>query len=74
MIQSIVIEDTKQVEEQTYPCILKGLSGAIVLFEAYGHGTVIAKGGMFVIGHPSTHWVMENFKRFNGSVTLSNTE
>ena len=74
MIQSIVNEVNKEAEEQTYPCIMKGPSRIIVLFESSGCGTVIVRGLEYRIGHYSTEWLMTYFKRFNGSVTLSNIE
>ena len=74
MIQSIVNE-VNEAEEHQYPCIMKNAcTGVLVLFESPCCGTFISNCGTYVIGHPSTHWAMENFKRFNGSVTLSNIE
>ena len=58
-----------------YPFLGITEAGTIVLFEKKRHGVVIQPGGTTdrSAGDYSASWIMEKFKPFTGSITLTQT-
>ena len=70
-----VIEKKKELE---YPCLMEGdTSGAIVLFQRIGVGTVVGnrkRDPDWEIGNFSACWAMDGFTPFTGKIILSNED
>jgi len=59
----------------SFPSLMIGTSGVIVLMIKHGVGVVVCRNGsMFMTGSYSDHWVMSEFKDYTGSVTITNEE
>ena len=57
----------------TYPCLMIGKRGAVVLFSDVTTGMVIYKGNSSnCIGEYINYWPANNFIPYNGSVCLEN--
>ena len=68
-----IIELAPKKPAITYPCLMRGTrNGSVVLFTAHGEGTCVHAEGANVLGEYSPDWDMDNFKLFNGTITLSN--
>jgi len=63
-----VKKDTEKPIE--YPCLMISEYGTIVLFRERSCG--VALSSHFQIGYNSDTWIDEDFKPFNGEITLSN--
>ena len=65
-------------KKNIYPCLKITPEQTIVMFFAYRAGTVVYSGVKdktdydYPVGLYSESWVMENFKDFDGTVTLTN--
>ncbi len=59
---------------KTFPKLMVSkMSNAVVFFYDDFKGIVVSDArNEYGIGHHSTDWIMDNFKDFNGSITLSN--
>ncbi len=64
-----VKEDTIKTIE--YPCLMIDKDGIIVLFRERSCGVVLSS-DLLEIGYNSNKWINEEFKPFNGEITLSN--
>lgn len=74
MIKSEVKADENVVETPEYPKLMVSrATGAILLFNEEECGMVINAGSskVYTTGHYSESWDMSCFKRFEGSVTLT---
>lgn len=79
-MKSIMTVAPKQ--EQTYPCLMEGSNGVVVLFTAPRVGTLVGIGtgsgytqsdlGVHRIATNGSGWGMSYFKPFIGTITLSN--
>jgi len=70
-----VVEMQKDVHNDIkYPCLMISSVGRIVMFNSYKCGVQIntVSSGNLEIGDYLNCWAIEDFKPFNGSVTLSN--
>lgn len=58
----------------SFPKLMEGECGSVVLFEKEQCGTMIVKGdnNRYEIGTHRTDWVMSWFIDFTGTITLSN--
>ena len=64
---------TDKADDVTYPCLMVGELGGVVLFTSFEVGTLITKSsGTDVLGEHSEDWNMANFTHYTGTVTLSN--
>ena len=72
-MKSVVVE-TRVKRELNYPCLMKSMSGIIVLFIDKHTGIVVSNEGDDDnnIGDYRTNWVESSFVLFEGSITLSN--
>jgi len=65
-------------KKSIYPCLKITIEKTIVLFSASRVGTVVYSGVQnktdydYPVGLYSESWVMENFKDYDGTVTLTN--
>lgn len=71
-----VVEAIKPKTELEYPCLMVGSHGTVVLFRANKCGTAVVTGGNSKrnVGEYRTDWIMDVFKPYTGSLTLSNQE
>lgn len=71
-----VVEAVKPPTPRSYPCLLVGSYGLIVLFKKCECGTVLQNGSQSAraVGEYHTDWIMDAFKPYTGSLTLSNQE
>ena len=71
-----VIEAVKPPTPQSYPCLMVGSYGLIVLFLKAEFGMVLQKGTHrhYESFEYRTDWNMDVFKPYTGSLTLSNQE
>ena len=67
-MKAVINEVKKEDKGITYPCLMKGRFGVIVLFTGYDCGVCLDNGNV----HYSEDWDTEGFKPLEGSVTLSN--
>ena len=74
MIKSVVNEVKTELKERSYPWLGEGDNGLIVLFTQKKKGVVIVGSPLYVVGYQVSSWIMDTFKPFTGSVTLSNTD
>lgn len=71
-----VVEAIKPPTPQSYPCLMVSSYDTVVLFRASKCGTVLMVGGheKRSVGEYRTDWIMDVFKPYTGSLTLSNQE
>ena len=68
-----IIKHAKKKPAITYPCLMIGTrNGSVVLFTERDTGICVHAEGADVLGEYSPNWDMDNFKLFNGTITLSN--
>jgi hypothetical protein len=65
---------TEKKEKEEYPKLMVSSIGRIVLFTSYKKGVLVDPNEVLTddIGCYSNCWAMDDFKPFNGTVTLSN--
>ena len=73
-----VVETVKPDVPVEYPCLRIGkTTGTVVLFNAHKCGTVIKSvphNADCGVGDYRQDWIMDTFKPYNGTLTLSNQE
>ena len=67
----VEINNKEQNTEIKFPCLMISEKGNLVFMTEIGHGFAL-KHTKKDIGYFSDLWDMDNFKPFNGSITLSN--
>lgn len=58
----------------SFPKIMIGTNGTIVLFSEYGVGTVLNTNKYHDTGYYFTDWQMDQFKDFDNQITLENEQ
>lgn len=70
-----IVKAEKEVKNIPFPKLMKStINEAIVLFYKDGEGIVVSNSndGEYRLGYLSSTWIMQNFRDFNGSITLQN--
>lgn len=68
----VEVKDGKKQEDIEYPCLMVNEDGAIILFSDNNTGMRVRSGLGSEPGVYSDGWIMDGFKLFTGSITLSN--
>ena len=63
---------TDKLAAVTYPCLMVGDSGGVILMVAYGEGVVVVPDSASPLGEFSKIWMQRNLTPYTGTVTLSN--
>lgn len=60
---------------QKYPCIVEYYDGSfLALFTSLNCGMVLTRNGLYQVGFYSKGWDETLFKKFEGTITLSNSK
>lgn len=72
MIKVTIGNEPQKEKEISYPCLMKGESGTIVLFYAYGKGSVVKESNDHRFNEYPSGWNMENFTLLTEPLTIQN--